>query len=202
MPFRADQLVFRTREIYEAFTGFTNIIRSGEAGPTRCETDRSYNFSQWKDAADVDTVELTGHSFGGGTAVSLLLSISSTKIAIDVQFDTCQLTLLAAPPPPSFTPLPIRHVLLLDPWIDPVSTPGPIPHTAPNSQDPSAPRTRPPLAIINSERFTLWKEHFVRLCEIADGWRSKAEDGSEENGAALMTIGTSGFVCSFLLWFC
>lgn len=88
--------------------------------------------------------------------------------------------------------MPIRHVLLLDPWIDPVATPGPIPHTAPSSSDPSAPRTRPPLAIINSEGFTLWKDHFVRLGEIANGWRTKADDGSEENGATLMTIGRFG----------
>lgn len=72
MPFRADQLVFRSREMYEAFGAFTSIVRSGEAGPTRCESDQKHNFSQWKGRVDADGVELTGHSFGGATAVCIV----------------------------------------------------------------------------------------------------------------------------------
>ncbi|KAF8309324.1 hypothetical protein DL93DRAFT_2085733 [Clavulina sp. PMI_390] len=174
MPFRADQLVFRTREIYEAFHEFTNIIKTGSAGPTRCETDDKHDWTQWMGAVDADTLELTGHSFGGATSLAVL----------------------TAPPPPQFPALPIRHVLLLDPWVDPVPTPGPIPLTAPNPLDPSAPLTRPPLAVINSERFTLWKEHFGKLCDLAGGWRTEKdvdetaedEEATVENGATLMTI--------------
>ena len=68
-PFRAAQLVFRSREAYEAHRAFSNIVETGRAGPSRCETSSTYDFSQWKDMVDLEGVELTGHSFGGATAV-------------------------------------------------------------------------------------------------------------------------------------
>lgn len=104
-----------------------------------------------------------------------------------------QLAMLTMPPPESFSPLPINHVLLLDPWVDPLPTPGAIPRTSPDPLDPDAPRTRPPLAVINSERFTLWNEHYAKLREIAGGWRSQEDDGKEHNSATLMTIGAYMF---------
>lgn len=70
MPFRAAQLVFRSREIRGTQSLFSNIVETGRTGTSRCETASTYDFSQWKDMVDLDGIELMGHSFGGGTAVS------------------------------------------------------------------------------------------------------------------------------------
>lgn len=50
--------------------------------------------------------------------------------------------------------LPIRRVLALDPWMEPLASPGPKP------QDGAA---APELLVINSEAFTLWNSHFSTL---------------------------------------
>ena len=68
-PFRAAQLVFRSREAYEAHRAFSDIVETGHAGISRCETSPAYDFSQWKDMVNLEGVELTGHSFGGATVV-------------------------------------------------------------------------------------------------------------------------------------
>lgn len=76
MPFRAEQLVFRNTEVYEAYRDFKEIVATGEAGSTRRETDTKMDndeeefFKQWKDRVDCESLAMTGHSFGGATAVS------------------------------------------------------------------------------------------------------------------------------------
>lgn len=50
---------------------------------------------------------------------------------------------------------------------------------------------------MNSERFTLWEEHYSKLLEITSQWKKKVQDDEGEgegekentNGATLMTIG-------------
>jgi platelet-activating factor acetylhydrolase len=64
-------------------------------------------------------------------------------------------------------------------------------------KEQGVPEVRPPLAVINSERFTLWNEHFQKLKDITESWNVRAKSnneneqgvGREENGATLMTIG-------------
>jgi platelet-activating factor acetylhydrolase len=85
MHLRAEQIVFRGTEIYSAFEAFVNVVRTGEAGSTLCESFEpedvgnieknrysAYDFAQWKDRINVDKIEIMGHSFGGSTIVSFL----------------------------------------------------------------------------------------------------------------------------------
>lgn len=239
LPFRAEQLVFRTHEVYEVFAAFSSLVSSGSlsshTSPIRCEIPSSpysspsstrnqkpteaeaYDFSAWQNLIDTSTLALTGHSFGGATALAVLNS----------------------PPPTGFSgKLPIGKMLLLDPWLDPLALPGPVPDSSSTrergseevegeteeevesevqgamaqtqariqAQDADADEglrpentetkitTLPPLAVMNSERFTLWDEHFTKLRGVADRWRVKRDsDGVEENGSTLMTIRMSTF---------
>ncbi|KAF9514150.1 hypothetical protein BS47DRAFT_1485260 [Hydnum rufescens UP504] len=133
MPFRSEGLDFRTVEVYETYRTFAELIR-GTSENLICETGGStYPFSQWIDKVDVERLFLTGHSFGGATALAVLRT----------------------PPPSSYPALPISHVLLLDPWVDPLR------------RDTVTPSPQPQLAIVNSENFTLWDDHFHRLKDIA-----------------------------------
>ena len=70
MPFRVDQLEMRRGEIYDAFEAFKRVVRTGDAGDLKCASKEHFNFSEWKDAVEVDAdVVLAGHSFGSATAV-------------------------------------------------------------------------------------------------------------------------------------
>ncbi len=79
------------------------------------------------------------------------------------------------PPPDSFELLPLKGVLVLDPWVDPLPLPGPL---------PTVNLKRPSLAIINSEGFTLWRNHFQLLKDIVLHWKVEAKAPT-----TLMTIG-------------
>lgn len=240
LPFRAEQLVFRAHEVYEVFAAFSSLVSSGSlsshTSPIRCEIPSSpstssppsststsstnqkpteaeaHDFTPWQNRIDTSTLALTGHSFGGATALAVLNS----------------------PPPTGFSgKLPIGKMLLLDPWLDPLALPGPVPDSSSTRErgseevegeteeeveseipvqggmaqtqvqvqeanedeglNPENLKTKtellPPLAVMNSERFTLWDEHFTKLRGVADRWRVKRDsDGVEENGSTLMTI--------------
>lgn len=120
--------------------------------------------------------------------------------------------MLSTPPPSSkYSPIPITNALALDPWLEPLASPGPAPYL-PN-QEPSslpleaaldaaahAPTARsssdsntvvvtpeipskhphPRLLVINSEGFTLWKDHFSRLQSLVAAW--------EPEGRKLLTV--------------
>ncbi|KAH7343957.1 platelet-activating factor acetylhydrolase, isoform II-domain-containing protein [Rhizoctonia solani] len=85
------------------------------------------------------------------------------------------LSLLSNPPPEGCVQLPIDKVVLLDPWMDPLPLPGTL---------PVAYEARPPLLIMNSEAFTLWKEHFAVLQQVVADWRKSGGDEC----ASLVTI--------------
>ncbi|KAF8760316.1 Glutaminyl-tRNA synthetase, non-specific RNA binding region part 1 [Rhizoctonia solani] len=124
----------------------------------RGDTVSMDNFSDWdsfKDQVDFSKILLTGHSFGGATSV-------------------CPVYLNRSPPE-GHNQLPIDKVVLLDPWMDPLPLPGTL---------PVAYETRPPLLIMNSEGFTLWKEHFEVLQQVVSDWRKSGGDEC----ASLVTI--------------
>lgn len=62
--------------------------------------------------------------------------------------------------------IPVSHGLVLDPWLEPLPSPGPAP-------DNSSSRL-PKLMVINAEGFTLWTEHFKRLEEMVPSWPESA----------------------------
>jgi platelet-activating factor acetylhydrolase len=70
--------------------------------------------------------------------------------------------------------IPVSHGLVLDPWLDPLPSPGPV-----LSTDRQSPSTCPKLTVINSEGFTLWRDHFKRVEEMVPEWP----------GSTLLTIG-------------
>lgn len=65
--------------------------------------------------------------------------------------------------------IPVSHGLVLDPWLEPLPSPGPAPDI---SQIPSS--GYPKLLAINAEGFTLWTEHFKRLEEAVPAWPESA----------------------------
>jgi len=98
--------------------------------------------------------------------------------------------------------IPIAQTLVLDPWLEPLPTPGPVPHlrrpdnvntdgdtlqddttitdallAPPLGRNPDLPR----MLVINSETFTLWEEHFSRLQQVVRAW--------EPAGKRIITLG-------------
>jgi platelet-activating factor acetylhydrolase len=109
--------------------------------------------------------------------------------------------------------MPISKVIILDPWLDPLPTPGPAPY-APSGKlhevlpSVEAPvqlslggvahphdselslktplKGHPKMFVINSEGFTLWKDHYARLQEIMATW--------EPQGRRIATISKTCFM--------
>lgn len=63
--------------------------------------------------------------------------------------------------------------------MDPLPLPGAL---------PVAYEIRPPLLIMNSEAFTVWKDHFELLEQLVTDWRKSGDEA-----ASLITIGPSHF---------
>jgi platelet-activating factor acetylhydrolase len=72
--FRTLQLEMRVREVYEAFYSFKRIS-NGDVGKVTFDKMDAAAQSRWvdsvRDKVDLDLIDLTGHSFGAGTIVSL-----------------------------------------------------------------------------------------------------------------------------------
>lgn len=84
-----------------------------------------------------------------------------------------QFSTLSNPPPSTDArPIPISHALALDPWLEPLPSPGPSPIAFANDQHPK-------MFVINAEGFTLWKDHFTRLQDLVRAW----------DGGRLITFG-------------
>ncbi|KAH9986353.1 platelet-activating factor acetylhydrolase, isoform II-domain-containing protein [Russula compacta] len=146
--FRAEQLELRKREIYLAYVAFRRLVVTGECGDLQTQDELPLDWESWAgDWVRCDEgVSLMGHSFGGTTVFSMLSEPSKTE---DVSY------------------IPVSHSLVLDPWLEPLSSPlaGPEPF-ANQHLEPKCPR----LLIINGEGFTLWKDHFKRLEQLVPVW--------------------------------
>jgi len=189
LPLRTEQLEFRRLEVYLAYTRFRDLVQKQSSsladeldtsnlhtvdGPwnfkLKQRSDDSAFWQSWMTESSSpkvrcdESVHLTGHSFGGATVLSIL-----------------------SQPPPSlpgmdFKPLPITRAIALDPWLEPLPTPGPAPWQVETSLDAS-PRPVPKLLLLNSEGFTLWEDHFAKLKELADIWK-QPHPGSETDSEA------------------
>ncbi|KAG7096762.1 hypothetical protein E1B28_004174 [Marasmius oreades] len=159
-PLRADQLLIRRYEIYHTFKTFSCLLTgepdhrlaiAGENGKFRAEDWTEINGREI--TVRLADVCLAGHSFGGCTVFSIL----SSK------------------PPPGYPPLPCRHALIYDPWLDPFPTPGPIQEALPVECNPEQTNADlPRMLVINSEPFTLWKDHFHQLQTAVRKWGRQA----------------------------
>ncbi|KAG6854880.1 hypothetical protein C0991_012070 [Blastosporella zonata] len=191
LPLRTDQLEFRREEIYTVYQSFGHFLKNDCASELETIDKTPINQTSWAFVDPIsgkgpvcfdENVTLAGHSFGGCTVLSILSSN----------------------PPQQYLHIPITHVLILDPWLEPLPFPGPVPI----SQSPaelvaqSTPATElaldrtesgrdsrlPQMLVINSETFTLWKDHYARLESVVKAW--------EPEGGRLLTLGT---VQKFLL---
>jgi len=145
--FRAEQLEFRKHEIYFAYSAFRNLVLTGERGDLRTIDESPLDWESWTgDWVQCDEgVSLMGHSFGGATVFSML----------------------SEPPPKreDVPSIPVSHGLVLDPWLEPLSSPGPEPFIYQSLE-----LKHPKLMVVNAEGFTLWKNHFKRVEEIMPAW--------------------------------
>ncbi|KIK67971.1 hypothetical protein GYMLUDRAFT_154871 [Collybiopsis luxurians FD-317 M1] len=180
LPLRVDQLAFRQHEIYTAYAAFAKLV----SGSNQYDNFGSIHFvhdgntfnETWSNAPiNVENICLAGHSFGGCT---MLLILSSET-----------------PLHPDGTPyprLPVRDTLILDPWLEPLPSPGPTPFSRIGIADDNAtlvdarlngtsehdvigPANVPRLLVMNSEAFSLWRTHFERLQGVVKGWGSDAK---------------------------
>ncbi|KIL70181.1 hypothetical protein M378DRAFT_183750 [Amanita muscaria Koide BX008] len=114
-PLRVEQLEFRHDEIYIVYRTFSDFLGRAERSVELTTIDGSEIHDSWTMMDDetgfspvkhCEDVTLAGHSFGGCTVLSIL----STK------------------PPSEHEPIPTTKALLLDPWLEPLPTPGPQPY--------------------------------------------------------------------------
>ncbi|KAG5633990.1 hypothetical protein H0H81_004006, partial [Sphagnurus paluster] len=161
LPLRTDQLEFRREEIYMAYQVFCQFLQNN---PSELDTidNSQIDYTSW---TSVDpsgkgpicfdaNITLAGHSFGGCTVLSILSSN----------------------PPPEYTHLPITHALILDPWLEPLPEPGPLPlETLRQGALIDNDKTHPQMLVINSEVFTLWKDHYARLENIMRVWEPQGK---------------------------
>ncbi|KAF8631576.1 hypothetical protein AX15_002327 [Amanita polypyramis BW_CC] len=183
-PLRLEQLDYRRQELYTVYNTFCDFLKGEEFSElvtlegaaihdSWISMDSETNQSPVKYYEDVT---LMGHSFGGCTVLSVL----STS------------------PPLEHKHIPIAQMLVLDPWLEPLPTPGLIPHLRPNSNgdatssssssledtvidnDPLSKAVAqesklPRILVINSETFTLWEEHFSRLQKLIKAWEPESK---------------------------
>lgn len=88
-----------------------------------------------------------------------------------------QFSILSSIPPENEPPIPVQKALILDPWLEPLPSLGPLPHLRLGK------KRLPSILVINSETFTLWKGHFERLMEVGRSWTDS------EGQWQLLTIG-------------
>ncbi|KAF9534710.1 platelet-activating factor acetylhydrolase, isoform II-domain-containing protein [Crepidotus variabilis] len=185
MLLRAQQLSFRKHEVYTAYSTFSRFVRNDSTLELETIDGTAYPRESWMPAGTTlkvkcdDEVTVAGHSFGGCTILSVLSS----------------------GPLEGSPPIPIGHTVILDPWLEPLPTPGPVPFSeassselataeglvansidraTPSSQGTKVEESQMKLLVINSEQFTVWKDHYARLKEMLVHW--------EPQGGRLLTI--------------
>ncbi|KAJ4478305.1 platelet-activating factor acetylhydrolase, isoform II-domain-containing protein [Lentinula aciculospora] len=193
LPLRVDQLTIRQHEIYTTYEAFAKLVSGAneDHDSEACinfvgDSSKQTGFKEtWSNAPiDVKDICLAGHSFGGCTMFSILSSKSPVGPRVE-----------------PYPRIPVRDTLILDPWLEPLPSPGPAPFSGAGVKNDNAAVTvndelnenaednrRFPedatanngpigsrLLVINSEAFTLWTSHFDRLTEVVKGWGSDAK---------------------------
>ncbi|KAH8106025.1 platelet-activating factor acetylhydrolase [Cristinia sonorae] len=187
LALRTEQLLFRRLEVYLVYSRFKTLVQKQASnladeldchewhtidGPWNFKLEqRRYDAAFWKSWMSEEhpkiefdeNVHLTGHSFGGATVLDILSN-----------------------PPPSFpgveefTPLPVSRGIVLDPWLEPLPSPGPGPWRVEDSLN-KTPRPIPRLLLLNSEGFTLWEDHFAKLKEFVQVWKQSHSGDDEQS---------------------
>ncbi|GAA5968682.1 hypothetical protein JCM8115_003679 [Rhodotorula mucilaginosa] len=171
LEFRAVQLEMRLAEVTETLR-LLERLHSGEGADVARMNRRRSRDSQaeewlpaWRDRLDLtEDITMAGHSFGGATAIQVLRA--------------------------GATAFPFRRGIALDPWADPIP---PAPSLTTEGADLARTNSNPaptvnkageegppldivaPLLVINSESFTLWKEHYVLVRDIVNAVKHGAD---------------------------
>jgi len=113
--------------------------------------------------------------------------------------------------------MPVTNALVLDPWLEPLPLPGPFPicpgpivESVPKSAtcsldlDKSNIRNQldtclPRVMVLNSETFTLWRNHYERLQDVVRGWEPHAPRIITLSECYMRSFQTSVFIFS-LSW--
>lgn len=76
MRFRTLQLEMRVREVYDAYHNFRQVVEADGDAETSSVRSLAQDKLPWlasvRDRVDFDETYMTGHSFGGGTTVSVV----------------------------------------------------------------------------------------------------------------------------------
>lgn len=191
IPLRGQQLAFRHQEIYIAYATFCRFMQGDPTLEFETIDSTSYDKGSWTKLNESgqqvirydDRIILAGHSFGGCTLLSMLSTL----------------------PLEGFSRIPVERTIILDPWLEPLPSPGPVPlgsspsscivaveevikseeATMISSHEKNDYATlgvtiHPRMLVINSETFTLWKDHYTRLQEVVAGW--------EPHGGKILTL--------------
>ncbi|KAH0587764.1 hypothetical protein H2248_006520 [Termitomyces sp. 'cryptogamus'] len=202
-PLRADQLEFRREEIYAAYRSFCNFLNKDSASELDTIDNQPIDRTSWTYVNPASNkgpicfdknVTLAGHSFGGCTVLTIL---SSTP-PLEYPHIPVSHALIFDPwlePLPLPEPIPIR--LLQNPaQLITLSTPGAgaghspqddgqARHDKPQDGQARYDGRLPQMLVINSEVFTLWKDHYTRVKRIVKAW--------EPEGRRLLTLGKCTF---------
>lgn len=159
--FRQAQLEMRRAELEEAVSVLQRI-NAGEGAKLLAAHTRQHGrqdlekakLAEWQDCLDLkDGITYMAHSFGGAAVLS--------SIALGSQ-----------------SPTKVQRALLLDPWLEPLSSVL-IPPTSASRKD------HVPVYIINSQHFTVWQSHFEQLRRIcSDVAKTNQQNRSPATGTA------------------
>jgi pimeloyl-ACP methyl ester carboxylesterase len=179
MKYRSQQLSVRTYELLTSIEILLSLL-SDPSSLAQHTTRRSPHtpgilskqpitslptsfFSCWTDNVDLNEIWLAGHSFGGGTCLSLLSQVWEAKSqGRDILPEKVN----------------VQGVIILDPWLEPLID------SDPNSHQKLL-EIKTPMMVINSPGFTAWEPHFGWLRDLVKG----ARNGSQEGKAWLVTLG-------------
>ncbi|KAL0949350.1 hypothetical protein HGRIS_009420 [Hohenbuehelia grisea] len=199
LPLRAQQLAFRHHEIYIAYTAFQELVTKGHGKHSLETVDNTpIDWASWSADAGSKSppircdrdVTLSGHSFGGCTVFSLLSTKPPLKdydrlpVTKALIFDPW-LEPLPIPGPSPFSSLAheVESVASASSTVslkeNPMSAAS-ADNEAPSTKNPVAEQGRPntanlELLVINSEKFTIWKDHFARLQGVVQEWAPQGQ---------------------------
>lgn len=128
----------RRHELYEVYRAFSQFVAKDAPSTLQDYNGAHLQRAMWANKVDTKSLALCGHSFGGATLF----------------------TVLASAPPAGHSKLNVSRVIALDPWVDTMPSPGPVPES----------HCFLPLLCINSEPFTLWTEHHERIKSLISEW--------------------------------
>ncbi|KZP24695.1 hypothetical protein FIBSPDRAFT_856902 [Athelia psychrophila] len=187
MPLRTDQLEMRRREIYLAHDSFRGLVDPAYKALHSIKPHAAADAAGWSGAVQAGAeVALTGHSFGGATVLSILANPppeqharipTAHALALDPWLEPLAASFPNLDPTPISVPTGPSEPSLLTASTSTAeeataSQAGVDAATVQAHLRPAKGQGQGPVRVLvlNSEGFTLWKDHFARLRAVVDAW--------------------------------